>query len=91
MQRPCGREGEASILCTEAYEVFYEEYPIIENGYIDRDTGDSIKQRLAAALLSLPEYDRVSNLMKREYKKSLSFLERRIYNKAMTRLIEKME
>ena len=47
----------------------------IENGHIDRDTEDSIKKRLAVPCSS-------SVLTNRKYKESLSFLGKRIYNKA---------
>ncbi|GFI65754.1 hypothetical protein IMSAG185_01357 [Lachnospiraceae bacterium] len=47
----------------------------IENGHINRDTEDNIKSRLVAALFKFL-------LMNRKYKKSLSFLGKRIYNKA---------
>ena len=43
----------------------------IENGHMDRDTEDNIKQRFVAVLFRL-------RLMNRKYKKSLSLLKKQI-------------
>ena len=56
----------------------------IENGHIDRDTEDSIKQRLVASLF-------YSNfvLMGRKYKELLSFLKKWRYNRATLKKLQR--